>query len=79
MQALHYRLISSVLALVVHQGQKILVTLPSGAIVEVDDPSPGKNGLIAIISENRKLMMLGADLQDCGEWVKTEDRSPRRA
>lgn len=76
MQALHYRLISSTLALGVYQGQKIPVTLPAGAIVKVDDPSPERDGLIAIICEKRTLMMLGADLRDRGERVEYSKSLP---
>lgn len=64
-----YRLKTSTLALLQHDGRQVARTVPAGAIVEID-VTPKGDKLVEVLWDGKKLMMFFEDMQSRAELTE---------
>ena len=64
-----FRLKTPVLAILQQDGQKLPVTLPQGAVVEVVHGPLNGHRVVDVTWEGKTVMVFTIDLHDCGERV----------
>ena len=69
MQGKSFRLKSATLGITSEQGERIPVTIPSGAVIKVvRDPHDG-NRLLDVVWDGKPVMMFTQDVRERGEQV----------
>ena len=64
-----YRLKNSTLAIMVHNGQHLPLTVPVGSVVQVAAGRLNENRLVDVEWQGKPLKMFAADLRNRGELV----------